>query len=209
MGPTGSGKTTFINLISKSALQVGDSLESCTEEVDLATECEVSGRKVHLIDTPGFDDTEKTQADVLVDIASYLEHSYETGRLLTGITYTHRISDRRMNGIARESFRLFRTICGDSAMKNVVIVTNMWGDVAQAQGEARERELATRSTFFQAALDRGARMLRHCNTVDSAHAIVGQMLGNVPEPLKMQHEMVDQHMGIMSTEGKRRVSEEI
>ncbi|OBZ66268.1 hypothetical protein A0H81_13769 [Grifola frondosa] len=188
MGPTGSGKTTFINLVSGSNLQVGKSLKSCTDE---------------LIDTAGFDDTEKTQADVLREIAAYLKTSYEDGRLLTGIIYMHRISDRRIGGIARESFRLFRKTCGDGAMQNVVIVTNMWGDVRKEDGEARERELMTDSLFFKDALDHGARMLRHHNTLESAHAIIREMMENVPKALNMQREMVDEHRGIADTEAGR------
>ncbi|OBZ66121.1 hypothetical protein A0H81_13751 [Grifola frondosa] len=209
MGPTGSGKTTFINLISKSNLEVGNGLESCTDEVGFATECEIFGKKVQLIDTPGFDDTEKTQADILQEIAGYLKASYEDGRLLTGIVYMHRISDRRMGGIARESFRLFRKTCGDRTMKNVVIATNMWGDVTQQQGEDRERELATKGLFFKDALDHGARMLRHLNTIESAHAIIGELMGNTPEVLKMQHELVDEHKGVADTEAGRTLQSEL
>ncbi|OBZ66260.1 hypothetical protein A0H81_13767 [Grifola frondosa] len=209
VGATGSGKSTFINVASGSNLRVGTSLESCTGEIAFGNLCQVSGKNVLLIDTPGFDDTVKTQADVLREIASFLKQSYEQGRLLTGIIYMHRITDLRVGGIARESFCLFRKTCGDDAMNNVVVVTNMWGAVEQQRGEERERELATKSLFFKDAIDRGARMLRHYNTVESAHAIIHQMLGNVPEVLKMQHEMVDEHKGSQTTEAGKSLQSEL
>jgi len=74
-GPTGSGKTTFINHVCKSRLAVGLTLESCTDKVQVA-HCEIEHQKVTLIDTPGFDNTEKSQADVLREVAEFLEKTY-------------------------------------------------------------------------------------------------------------------------------------
>lgn len=47
-------------------------LESCTAEVQLADEFTLDGRNVALIDTPGFDDTTKSDTDVLRMIADFL-----------------------------------------------------------------------------------------------------------------------------------------
>jgi hypothetical protein len=54
---------------------VGDELGSCTQEVR-AYSClhpNGSGRKVILVDTPGFDDTDRTDYDILRDIAQWLK----------------------------------------------------------------------------------------------------------------------------------------
>ena len=88
MGATGSGKTSvsrvrsvinhsydcvqFINLASGSDLRIGMNLESCTAEVKLADKFILDGRTVTLIDTPGFDDTSKSDTDILKMIAAYL-----------------------------------------------------------------------------------------------------------------------------------------
>lgn len=47
-------------------------LVSCTDEVQLADEFTLDGRRVVLIDTPGFDDTAKSDTDVLRTIADFL-----------------------------------------------------------------------------------------------------------------------------------------
>lgn len=47
-------------------------LESCTAEVQLADEFTLDGRRVILIDTLGFDDTSKSDTDVLKMIAAFL-----------------------------------------------------------------------------------------------------------------------------------------
>ena len=47
-------------------------LESCTAEVQLSSEFILDGRPVVLIDTPGFDDTSKSDTDILKLIAFFL-----------------------------------------------------------------------------------------------------------------------------------------
>jgi hypothetical protein len=80
----------------------------------------------------------------------------------------HRISDVRMGGISTRNFKMFRQLCGESTLRNVVIVTNMWGEVGREVGEAREAELGSDDRFFKPVLDKGAHMLRH-NGLTSAH----------------------------------------
>jgi len=72
MGATGSGKTTFINLLSGSTLRIGKGLQSCTSVVQAAAPFELDGRQVILIDMPGFDDTTKSDTTILKMIANFL-----------------------------------------------------------------------------------------------------------------------------------------
>src|SRR5260221_379327 len=119
-------------------------------------------------------------------------HRYKNARKLSGVIYVHRISDFRMGGISTRNFRLFRQLCGDTTLKNVVIVTNMWGEVEKEIGEARNSELAGKDKFFKPALDKGALMLRHENTRHSAHNNLRRIVQNHPVTLQIQHEMVDE-----------------
>jgi hypothetical protein len=57
---------------------------------------------------------------------------------------------------------MFRKLRGESTLKNVVIMTNMWGRVEKDVGEAREKELA--GVYFKIALEKGAQLVRHHNT---------------------------------------------
>lgn len=197
-GPTGAGKTTFINRLCGQKLQVGTSLMSCTDKVQTA-QCEVDGQRITLIDTPGFDDTFKSQADILRDIADFLEHTYQSKRKLAGVIYMHRISDTRVGGIARENFRLFTRICGGHAMQNVMIVTTMWEGVSELVGKDRETELAGKAIFFKDAIDDGARMKRHYDNKQSAQEIIRQFLDRDAQVLLMQKEIVDEHKMLPQT----------
>ena len=62
----------FINIASDSQLRVGKGLESCTAEIQLSDEFIVDGRRVILIDTPGLDDTNTSDAEILNRIAAFL-----------------------------------------------------------------------------------------------------------------------------------------
>jgi len=209
MGATGTGKSTFINLVSGSDLGVGQGLKSCTGKVQVAGSFNLDGRRIVLIDTPGFDDTVRSDTDVLQMIAAFLETSYERGRTLAGVLYFHRISDFRMTGVSKKNFSMFQKLCGDKALRNVVIVTNMWGEVEPQVGDAREVELVTDDTFFKPVLEKGARMGRHDKTVLSAEKIIRLILQNHPLPLRIQEEMVDEHKDISQTGAGEELNREL
>lgn len=56
-------------------LTVGASLRSCTSDVQICKPFKVDGRTVTLVDTPGFDDTDKSDTEVLAMIAAFLNAS--------------------------------------------------------------------------------------------------------------------------------------
>ena len=94
---------------------------------------------------------------------------------------------------------MFRKLCGDTAVRNVVIVTNMWGVVDPRVGEAREAELIREEMFFKPVLEMGAQMARHENTVSSAERIIRLVLDNNPIPLQIQMELVEEGKAISET----------
>ena len=132
---------------------------------------------------------------------------YEEGSTLAGVIYIHRISDIRFGGITGRNFNLFRKLCGESTLKNVVLVTNMWGVDPQDISEAREEELS--SNFFKPALERGAQMARHYNTPQSAHDIIRRIMGNRPVVLQIQRELVDEGKDIIGTAAGESINAEL
>ncbi|CCM03857.1 uncharacterized protein FIBRA_06006 [Fibroporia radiculosa] len=197
MGATGSGKSTFANLATGADFRVGHGLQSCTETIQQET-LQLDNEVVTIIDTPGFDDTERPQADVLREIADFLKAEYENKTKVAGVVFTYRISDHRMSGVSLENYRLFRKICGDMAMENVAVVTTMWTSSNQTVGMRREKELST--NFFKDAIENNARMYRHDNTQESAKTILRDLMGRKSGALRVQVELVDQHKSIPETE---------
>ena len=113
--------------------------------------------------------------------------------------YIHRIADNKMGGPSRRNFHIFRNLCGDASLQSVLIVTNMWSKVDPEEGEARERELKSKEKFFKPALDKGARVLRHDGSEESAHTILRHLVGREPSTLLVQDEMVNQEKDLAHT----------
>ncbi|KDQ22972.1 hypothetical protein PLEOSDRAFT_1014870, partial [Pleurotus ostreatus PC15] len=151
MGPQGAGKTTFINVAAGSnTVVVGHALNSCSKEVQ-AFEIDYQGQRVVLADTPGFDDTNMSDTEVLNIIANWLKTTYRNKVKLTGIIYMHRISDNRMAGTPMRNLKLFAKLCGTVAAEGVVMTTTMWDIVEAETGRAREKEL--RDDYWKGILD--------------------------------------------------------
>ena len=104
---------------------------------------------------------------------------------------------------------MFRELCGDTTLQNVVIVTNMWGEVGTQVGEAREAELMQEDVFFKPVLDKGAQMVRHDNTVSSAKNIIRRIIDNHPLPLRIQRELVDERKDISDTSAGEELNREL
>ena len=92
---------------------------------------------------------------------------------------------------------MLHELCGDTTLKNVILVTNMWGDVSRNVGEDRERELS--EEFFRPVLDKGAKMVRHYDTWQSAHDIIRGILENQSVTVPVQVELVDEGKNIVDT----------
>jgi len=112
----------------------------------------------------------------------------ENGSKLAGIIYLHSIFDTRSGGIATRNFRALRQLCGDSTLKNLIIVTNMWEKVIWDSDEACEKELIT--NCFKSALDKGAQLARHHNTAHCAHDIIRCIMKNRPIAPQIRRELV-------------------
>ena len=89
---------------------------------------------------------------------------------------------------------MFSELCGEmSTLKNVVLVTNMWGTTSRKVDEAREKELPR--NIFKLPLGKQTQMARHHDTVQSAHDIIRMITKNHPVALPIRGELVDRHEG--------------
>ncbi|KAK1962488.1 P-loop containing nucleoside triphosphate hydrolase protein [Colletotrichum sublineola] len=203
MGLTGSGKSTFVSHLTKSAVPIGSKLQSCGEVTVYQYQYNTS-TNVYLVDTPGFDDTNLSDSDVLKEIASWLTSSYHHEVKLTGILYLHRITDLRMGGSAKKNLFMFKKLCGPEALKHVVLVTTMWELVDEKLGLERQDELETTEEFWGYMLSKGSRIEKHLNTTQSARHIISRFISQsrpaTPVLLAIQDEMVNKSKNLDETE---------
>ena len=95
-----------------------------------------------------------------------------------GFIYFHRIRDVRVGGTATRNIRMFSSLCGPEAMKNVAIVTTRW-DELQSEKQlqvARNTEEELLDTHFKEFTHSHAQVHRHNNTLESAQAIMSSLL---------------------------------
>lgn len=158
---------------------------------------EIGGHKVLLIDTPGFDDTHRSDTEILADITRTLAIQYQLGVSLKGVIYVHRISDNRYSGAGMKTLNIFQKICGPEALKNVILATSRWNDTDETTGSGREQEL--RDDMWGFMLAHGSKMMRYYGDEQSALVMASQLLVKPSIILDIQREVVDQKMELSQT----------
>ncbi|KAH0537659.1 hypothetical protein FGG08_005572 [Glutinoglossum americanum] len=198
MGVTGAGKSYFVNSLTDGLeVTVGSSLQSCTQSCQMV-KTRVGNTDVTVVDCPGFDDTTRSDADILEEIANLLSLQYILGVKLIGVLYLHRITDNRMQGSARKNLEMFTKLVGDAALPNVVLVTTMWG-LMNDKYEANQRYDELREEYWCDMIDKGSLTTRFDGSRASAEGILAQLLGKKDVVLRVQKELVDQDMKLNET----------
>ena len=82
--------------------------------------------EITLVDTPGFDGSERVDTDILLEFAA-LQQQREVK--FAGLLYLHRTTDNQLESFADENLRLVRALVGENNMRNVVLVTNKWEEI--------------------------------------------------------------------------------
>ena len=232
MGVTGSGKSSLISLLTEQDVGIGHSLEACswcrlshcslfpcspspgTSELAAYTYQPEAGPTVQLIDTPGFNDTNRSDADILKDIALHLIQIYKKNVKLAGLIYLHRITDVRMQGSALKNLHMFQKLCGEGCLPNIVLATTMWGNLEKSgmdfkAGIERERTLVSDDRFWGRMVKGGSHIVRHDGSAESARDIVSYLLSQRgPVVLDIQRDMVDQHKTLDETAAGQFIQQE-
>jgi hypothetical protein len=169
-----------------------------------------NGHKVYLIDTPGFNDTNRSDIETLGILASYLGASYANGVRIHGILMLHPISDNRMSGSTMRNLDMMKAMCGFSSYANLAIATTMWSTNSPLCAK-REQQLLSDGRFFRELIAQGATLFRHnekgrldsLEEVTSARRIVTHLIRqsekHTTEVLQLQREIIDQQKMIGET----------
>lgn len=114
------------------------------------------GRLIHMIDTPGFNDTNRSDTDILREISYWLAESYSPNQKLAGIIYIHKIDDNRIGKSALTTLEMFRQLCGDNYLPNVVLATTMWSEheADLPKQLLREEELKVSHLFWAPLIEK-------------------------------------------------------
>lgn len=148
------------------------------------------GKKITLVDTPGFDDSSLSDRDILLKLLEWLKEGYDENRQLSGIIYLHRIDAPRMQGTALRNFGVFKQLCGEGFYKNVMLGTTCWDLVdADTVGKQREAQLKGKGGFWHALVLKGSEVRRIPRERELARDLVYNLALRCPAFLKSQNEM--------------------
>lgn len=210
MGMTGVGKSTFINNFSDESVLIGHGLEACTGKVAIYPSTLPDGTKFLLADTPGFDDTYKSDTDILREVASWLAEAYKNKIKLSGIIYLHRIVDVRLGGSAMKNLRMFKALCGEEGLGSVVLATTRWSSVTAEEGAARERQLCENPQMWKSMIEKGSKVFRHDRDEESAVEIVQYLIKRKRTvTLDIQVDLVDKGLTLDRTTAGQEVTAEL
>ncbi|KAF6751405.1 P-loop containing nucleoside triphosphate hydrolase protein [Ephemerocybe angulata] len=210
MGPTGVGKSTFVNNVltelgvrTKPA-NTSNGFKSCTDQlahyiVDVPKllsdiHPKVKGRRLVLVDTPGFDDTNLSDSEILRRIAVWLASSYDSKMRVGGVVYLFPIYPNRITRNDRSNIKIFQRLCGQNSLTKIILATTRWDICPSEAGESRELELRTNfwSDMLPQEESEGALLARLENTPESALGIIHRIL----ERYFDQHEVADMNENI-------------
>ncbi|KAL1302313.1 hypothetical protein AAFC00_002727 [Neodothiora populina] len=209
-GMTGSGKSRFISTVAGTDIGTGHGLQSETSEGNEGS-VTVDGRCVSLVDTPGFADTNVSDTDVLRMIAQWMERSYRGEAHLSDIIYLHQIYYNRVDGPSLRNIELFRKLCGEGGLSNVILATTMWDTGKTVEDiktfEMREEQLI--QDFWKRMIDKGSQVRRYYNSRESALDLIHDLMRRDTVTLDIQKELVDDGKALGDTAAGSYIDEEI
>ncbi|KAF9533614.1 P-loop containing nucleoside triphosphate hydrolase protein [Crepidotus variabilis] len=175
IGPTGSGKSTFIKAITGYACEVGHGIDSCTQDIQVIRMVPISAMdpSICFIDTPGFDDAERSDYSTFETLSQTLISICKQGLLLSGLLYFHRISDVRMGGTPLTNIRFFHQLCS-TELSRLVYVTTMWDLEDPEVAVKRETDLV--ATYWRPLVNTGCTTKRYLNNRESGVKIIWPLL---------------------------------
>lgn len=187
MGITGAGKSYLIREISGQDVKVGHDLKSCTQTIE-TVHCRIAGQPVMILDTPGFDDTHRSDTEILTEVADHLAALYRDGFQVCGIIYLHSIQEDRIRGSTYKNLKMFEQLCGEGSLHNVVMLTNRWGSIDESEAVNRENEL--KDDYWSMYMAGGCTIDRYRDKNDLVR-IFEVFLQHSSAVLNIQSEMVD------------------
>lgn len=108
-----------------------------------------------------------------------------------------------MQGSAFKNLRMFRSLCGGDALKNVILATSFWDQVEPRYGEKREQELITSKQFWAEMVAKGSKVMRLERNRATCLAVLREIAKNQRMDLQAQKEMVEQNKSILDTAAGR------
>lgn len=89
------------------------------------------------------------------------------------------------------NLRMFRKLCGEDFLENVILGTTFWDAVGEETGRGREDELLETDGFFKEMKDRGCDVVRISNDRDECLELLSRFAAKQPSVMRIQKELFE------------------
>lgn len=146
------------------------------------------GRRIKLIHTPGYDDTTRSDTDILKEAALSLKTlywlissfisglwirltacKYESKITISGLLWLHPIHHVRFSGSARRNLHILQDLAGKAGYHNVRLVTTFWSSIDPREGDERIQELKRNDLFWRLMIENGSEIHKYTGGKNSAY----------------------------------------
>jgi hypothetical protein len=146
------------------------------------------GIKLTLLDTPGYDDTSRSGADILASVMSFLHSHYGEDFRLSGVILLQNITVRRVAPFPPSWWRGIRGLVVGGDLSNVVLASTHWASLPEEICVQLESDI--RDIVWKLPIDHGAIVTRYMGSAASAWAVLEQL------PLKPSHLVFPEYKGV-------------
>lgn len=153
----------------------------------------------------------RPDSEVLTEITEFLAAQYAAKIPLKGVIYLHRIQDNRMKGSARAHLDTFRSLCGEEALANVMLVTTFWNKVPNRErGEYLRREQELIDDYWSPMQKKGSIIAKFDGSKEAAESLILQLAFSGRDVvLDIQRELVDDQKVISETTAGLGINEQL
>ncbi|KAK4222633.1 hypothetical protein QBC38DRAFT_489368 [Podospora fimiseda] len=178
---------------------IADSRRETVTQDAVSVSCTIDRRPVTLIDTPGFNDKDRTEVQILRLISKHLMEKYQEGTKLNGIIFLQPIvSTSRVTGSEATITRLFKALLGRDSFDRVVIAGTHWYNIQNGPPTEAERQTALKRIAERTACEelwgdmvaKGAQAVPYLNTQEDARRIVSVVSGFRAKDILIQKELM-------------------
>ncbi|PPQ73392.1 hypothetical protein CVT24_008512 [Panaeolus cyanescens] len=178
MGPTGAGKSSFIESLAGESQTLSiskDQLAGYTQNVAAYHIVNLfhDGQPIYLIDTPGFSDAKFSELEIMHMVRIWLKEN--------GISYFHRIfylmpiHETRLSGTKRRTIKMLTEFLRPSVdLRSIMFVTTMWDSLPneKVQERAEGNFIQLQREIMKEFSNQNVTITRFTNNRDSAFEVL-------------------------------------
>ncbi|KAH8682882.1 hypothetical protein BGZ60DRAFT_524228 [Tricladium varicosporioides] len=157
----------------------------------------------------GFGDTYQNDASILAAVDCCLADAFQDSVELAGVLFLHSLVEARMKNGAMKNLVMFKKMVGPENLYKCRLITTKWSLQDRAVSEQREGELQNNPNFWKPLIDRGARMVRFGDSMDSAKEIIRPLLEGPGVVLQLTQETQIKGLKLEATDAGKEVNEDL